>query len=122
FWILFITAHHAIVGTVPDAPVMGGGGAVALVANVTVAALLYRFRNGDSNMVSVWICSRNDAIGNLAVLLAAAGVFGAGAGWPDFAVGAIMSGLALYGAWQIVRHATTELRGTTVDPASAPAE
>jgi len=119
FWILFITAHHAIVGTVPDAPVMGVVGAVALVANVTVAALLYRFRNGDSNMASVWICSRNDAIGNLAVLLAAAGVFGAGAGWPDFAVGAIMSGLALYGAWQIVRQATTELRGTTVESAVA---
>jgi Co/Zn/Cd efflux system component len=121
-WILFMTARHAIVGTVPDAPVMGVVGALALVANVTVAALLYRFRNGDSNMASVWICSRNDAIGNLAVLLAAAGVFGAGAGWPDFAVGAVMSGLALYGAWQIVRQAMTELRGSTVESSAAPAE
>jgi Co/Zn/Cd efflux system component len=121
-WILFVTMHHAIAGTVPDAPVMGVVGAVALVANVTVAALLYRFRNGDSNMASVWICSRNDAIGNLAVLLAAAGVFGAGAGWPDFAVGAIMSGLALYGAWQIVRQAMTELRGAAIGSTAAPAE
>ena len=121
-WVLFITLSHAIAGTVPDAPTMGVVGAVALIANVTVAALLYRYRNGDSNMASVWICSRNDAIGNLAVMLAAAGVFGAGAGWPDFAVGASMSALALYGAWQIVRHAIGELRGTTAGSATAAAE
>jgi len=120
-WVLFVTARHAIVGTVPDAPVMGVVGVIALVANFTVAALLYRFRNGDSNMASVWICTRNDVIGNLAVMLAAAGVFGTGIGWPDFAVGAVMAALALYGAWQIIRHAVSELRGTS--PAvAAPAE
>jgi Co/Zn/Cd efflux system component len=118
-WVLFVTLRHVAAGTVPDAPVMGMIGAVALIANVAVAALLYRYRNGDSNMVSVWICSRNDAIGNVAVMLAAAGVFGAGAGWPDFAVGAIMSGLALYGAWQVVRQALAELRD---EAAAVPAE
>src|SRR5258708_6082667 len=91
-WVIFITARHAIAGTVPDAPVMGVVGVAALLANFAVAALLYRFRNGDSNMASVWICTRNDVIGNLAVMLAALGVFGAGAGWPDFVVGAVMAG------------------------------
>src|SRR5882724_2645039 len=95
-WVIFVTVRHAVGSTVPDAPVMGVVGMVALVANVAVAALLFRFRKGDSNMASVWICSRNDAIGNVAVMLAALGVFGAGAGWPDFAVGAVMAALALY--------------------------
>jgi Co/Zn/Cd efflux system component len=121
-WVLFVTARHAIVGTVPDAPVMGVVGVIALVANFTVAALLYRFRNGDSNMASVWICTRNDVIGNLAVMLAALGVFGTGIGWPDFAVGAVMAALALYGAWQIIRQAMAELRGTSAASATAPAE
>jgi len=120
-WVLFVTASHALAGTVPDAPVMGAVGVVALVANFTVAALLYRFRNGDSNMASVWICTRNDVIGNLAVMLAALGVFGTGIGWPDFAVGAIMAALALFGAWQIVRQALAELRETAMR-AAAPAE
>jgi Co/Zn/Cd efflux system component len=121
-WVLFVTARHAIVGTVPDAPVMGVVGVVALLANGTVAALLYRYRKGDSNMASVWICSRNDAIGNVAVMIAAAGVFGTGIGWPDFLVGAVMAALALYGAWQIIRHAMSELRGTLATSATAPAE
>jgi Co/Zn/Cd efflux system component len=72
--------------------------------------MLYRFRDGDSNMRSVWICSRNDAIGNVAVMLAAFGVFGTGSGWPDLAVGAIMAALALSGSVQILRHALAELR------------
>jgi Co/Zn/Cd efflux system component len=121
-WVIFVTARHAIAGTVPDAPVMGVVGVVALAANATVAALLYRFRKGDSNMASVWICSRNDAIGNLAVLAAALGVFGAGAGWPDFVVGAVMAALALQGAWQILRQAMAELRGSPAALATAPAE
>ena len=117
FWILFVTAHHIMAGTVPDAPVMGAIGMLALAANLGVAALLYRYRNGDSNMVSVWICTRNDAIGNLAVLAAALGVFGTGIGWPDFAVGAIMATLALTGALRIVRNALAELRSPTAQPA-----
>jgi Co/Zn/Cd efflux system component len=120
-WILFVTARHALSGTVPDAPVMGVVGTVALLANCAVAALLYRFREGDSNMASVWICTRNDVIGNLAVMLAALGVFGTGIGWPDFTVGAIMAVLALSGAWQIVRQALAELR-ESAHHVHAPAE
>ena len=74
---------------------MGLIGALALLANVGVAVMLFRYRAGDANMRSVWICSRNDAIGNLAVLLAAAGVFGTGTGWPDVIVAAIMAGLGI---------------------------
>jgi Co/Zn/Cd efflux system component len=89
---------------------MGAVGFAALAANLGVAALLYRFRNGDSNRRSVWLCTRNDALGNLAVLLAASGVFASGTGWPDYAVAAIMAGLALSGARQIIVQARGELR------------
>ncbi len=109
-WVAITTINHALAGTVPQAQVMGVTGIAAFVANFGVAALLYRYREGDSNMRSVWICTRNDAIGNLAVLAAAAGVFGSGTGWPDYAVAAIMSGLALWGAGQVILHARTELR------------
>ncbi len=74
-----------------------------------MALILYRFRTGDANVRSVWICSRNDAIGNAAVVLAAAGVFGTGTGWPDIVVATIMGGLGLHGGWQIVRQARREL-------------
>lgn len=109
-WVAFTTINHAMAGTVPEAPVMGVVGALALAANFGVALLLYRWRDGDSNMRSVWICTRNDAIGNLAVLAAALGVFGSGSGWPDYLVAAIMSGLALVGAFQVTRAAIAELR------------
>ncbi len=111
-WVAGTTIQHALAGTVPEAPVMGAVGALALAANVGVAVLLYRWRDGDSNMRSVWICTRNDAIGNLAVLAAAAGVFGSGTGWPDYVVAAIMSGLALVGAFQVTRQALSELTHT----------
>ena len=97
-------------GTVPHADVMGVVGFVALLANGGVALMLYRFRDGDANMRSVWICSRNDAIGNLAVLFAALGVFGTGSGLPDIIVAVIMAGLALWGGSQIIQQATGELR------------
>ena len=86
---------------------MGAIGVAALIANGGVALMLYRFRMGDANMRSVWICSRNDALGNLAVMLAAMGVLGTGTGWPDVIVAAIMGGLGLWGGWQMpsVRHA-----------------
>ena len=85
---------------------MGVVGVLALLANAGVALMLYRYRSGDANMRSVWICSRNDAIGNVAVILAAAGVFGTGTGWPDLIVAAIMAVLGISGGWQIVRQAT----------------
>jgi Co/Zn/Cd efflux system component len=89
---------------------MGVVGVAALVANAACAALLYAYRQGDANMRSVWICSRNDVLGNLAVLLAALGVFGTGTGWPDLIVAAIMAMLALQGAWIVVRQTRQELR------------
>lgn len=109
-WVAVTTIQHALAGTVPSAPVMGVIGSLAFAANLGVAFLLYRWREGDSNMRSVWLCTRNDAIGNLAVLAAAAGVFGSGTGWPDYIVAAIMSGLALTGAAQVTRQAIAELR------------
>jgi Co/Zn/Cd efflux system component len=109
-WVLGTTAVHAYSGTLPRAEVMGVVGLIALLANGGVALMLYRFSGGDANMRSVWICSRNDAIGNLAVLLAAAGVFGSGTGWPDVIVAAIMAALGLSGGWQIIRQALAELR------------
>jgi len=112
-WVLGSTAWHAFYGTLPRADVMGVVGFAALVANGGVALMLYRFRGGDANMRSVWICSRNDALGNLAVLLAAIGVFGTGTGWPDVMVAAIMGGLGLSGGWQIVRQARDELRSAS---------
>jgi len=94
---------------VPEPLTMGVIGALALLANVTVALLLYAFREGDSNMRSVWLCSRNDAIGNVAVMIAAAGVFGTGSGWPDLIVALIMAGLALSAGFSVVRQARLEL-------------
>jgi len=108
-WVLGSTVWHALHGTLPQAEVMGAIGFAALIANGGVAFMLYRFRGGDANMRSVWICSRNDAIGNLAVLLAALGVFGSGTGWPDVIVAAIMGGLGLWGGGQIVRQAWREI-------------
>jgi len=109
-WVIGATAWHAYAGTLPQAEVMGVVGLLALLANAGVALMLYRFRAGDANMRSVWICSRNDAIGNIAVVLAALGVFGTGTGWPDIIVAAIMAGLGISGGWQIVRQAAAELQ------------
>src|SRR3954453_23685286 len=121
-WVLGSTAWHAYPGTLPQAEVMGIVGLVALLANAGVALMLYRFRSGDANMRSVWICSRNDVIGNLAVLLAALGVFGSGTGWPDVIVAAIMGGLGLWGGCQIVGQARGEIRSTAAAPVPAAAE
>lgn len=108
-WVLGATSWHAISNTLPEAETMGIVGAIALLANFIVLLLLWAYRTGDSNMRSVWLCSRNDVIGNLAVLLAAAGVFGTNKGWPDLVVAAIMGILALQGAIQVIRHARDEL-------------
>jgi Co/Zn/Cd efflux system component len=100
----------ALNGVPPQPLTMGAVALLALAVNVFVALTLYRYRNGDSNMRSVWICSRNDAIGNIAVALAAVGVFGTGAAWPDLLVAAGMAVLALTGAWSVMRLARGELR------------
>jgi cation diffusion facilitator family transporter len=97
-------------GLTPDAPTMGMVGMLALAANLLVAWLLYAFRDGDSNMRSVWLCTRNDAIGNLAVMAAALGVFGTGSAWPDLLVASVMATLALRGGWQVLGLARLELQ------------
>jgi Co/Zn/Cd efflux system component len=109
-WVIAAAGWHAYSGTLPGAEVMGSVGFAALVANAGVALMLYRYRSGDANMRSVWICSRNDVIGNVAVMLAALGVFGTGTGWPDVVVAAVMAALSIGGGCQIMRHAAAELR------------
>ena len=111
-FVLGQAAWHASTGTVPQAATMGLIGTLALLANVFVAVLLYAFRTGDANMRSVWLCSRNDAIGNLAVMLAALGVFGTGSGWPDLAVAAVMGCLGLATAKTVIAHSRREIRNS----------
>ncbi|MDO9320995.1 MAG: cation transporter [Pseudomonas sp.] len=108
--VLVATAWNAWQGGVPVAATMGLIGGLALLANLSVAALLYAWRDGDSNMRSVWLCTRNDALGNVAVLLAALGVLGSGSAWPDLLVAGIMASLALSSAWQVLGQARGELR------------
>ena len=108
-YILLATLIAVSNGALPHADVMGVIGVIAIIANGAVALMLFKWRSGDANMRSVWICSRNDVIGNLAVVLAAAGVFGTGTRWPDLIVAAVMATLALWGGWQIVAHARREL-------------
>ncbi|MSO89034.1 MAG: cation transporter [Rhodospirillaceae bacterium] len=108
-YVLGATSYHALAGTLPSAVAMGSVGFVALTANLAVFAMLWRFRAGDSNMRSVWLCTRNDVIGNIAVLLAAFGVFGSAAAWPDLIVAAIMAVLGVQGAIAVMRHARDDL-------------
>ena len=109
-WVLGTAVWNASAGVVPDAPVMGLVGLLALAANVSVAALLFAGRRGDANMRSVWLCSRNDAMGNVAVMMAGAGVWSTQTGWPDLLVATGIAGLALSAAWSILRQAGGELR------------
>jgi Co/Zn/Cd efflux system component len=106
-WVIGAIVWHAVYGTLPHAVTMGEVGLAALVANAAVFGLLWTSRKGDSNMRSAWLCSRNDVIGNVAVMLAA--MFSI-TGWPDVIVAAIMAGLGLQGAYQVIRHALNELR------------
>jgi Co/Zn/Cd efflux system component len=96
-------------GGAPEPVTMGVVGALALAANLGVAMLLYAFREGDANMRGVWLCTRNDAIGNIAVMLAALGVFGTGSAWPDLGVALVMSALAVAAGWSVMRQARREL-------------
>lgn len=97
-------------GAAPEPVTMGVVGTAALLANVGVALLLWKHRGGDANMRSAWICSRNDAIGNVAVMGAALGVWGAGSAWPDLVVAGLMAALAISGAASVVRQAMGEMR------------
>lgn len=117
-WVVGTVVWHAVHGTLPSALTMGTVGFAALTANAGSFALLWAHRHGDANMRSAWICTRNDVLGNMAVLLAALGVFGTGTGWPDVIVAAIMAALALQGAATVAKQALGELR----QPLSVPAE
>jgi Co/Zn/Cd efflux system component len=109
FWVVGRAFWNLALGTVPEASTMGIVGFAALLANATALALLWAYRSGDSNMKSVWLCSRNDVIGNCAVLAAALGVLGTSRGWPDVIVAVIMAALAIHGAWVVTRAAHGEL-------------
>lgn len=117
-WVLGSTLWSLAAGSAPDAETMGVVGAAALVANAAVALMLYRYRTGDANMRSVWICSRNDAIGNLAVMAAALGVFGTGQGWPDLAVAGIIAALAIWGSIDVFGQARGELTRVACEEAA----
>ena len=108
--VIGVIGWHAWHSTLPNAFTMSAVGVAALVANGGSFVLLWAFRKGDANMRSAWICTRNDVLGNLAVLAAALAVFGTGAGWPDAVVAAIMASLALQGATVVIREAVAELR------------
>lgn len=109
-YVLGSAIYGFMAGSAPHAETMGLIGMLALIANVVVALALYKYRTGDANMRSVWICSRNDALGNVAVIAAAFGVFGTGQGWPDLVVAAIMAGLAIWGGAQVIAQARGELK------------
>jgi len=109
FGVMVSAVWGIFAGTQPDPWAMTGIGALALVTNVSVAVLLYRFRAGDSNMRSVWVCSRNDAINNLLVIGAGAAVLWSGSNLPDLIVAFIMAAFGISGGWQVVRQALQEL-------------
>lgn len=113
FWIIGQAVWNLYYGALPGAFVMGTIGFLALIANVASAGLLYAFRSGNANMRSVWLCSRNDAIGNVAVMVAAGGVFSLGSAWPDLLVALVMAGLALSSSALVIRQAAGELSAPT---------
>ena len=109
-WVAASTVSHAITAMMPRAELMGAIGLLALAANLAVAGLLYRYRGVDSQAMSVWLCTRNDCIANIAVIVAGAGVWVSGGPWPDIAVAAIIASLGLSSAMRIIRQARAELR------------
>ncbi len=115
-WVIGTVVWHSLHGTVPGWSTMGLVGLAALVVNGACLLLLLAFREGDANMRSVWICSRNDVVANFAVLAAALGVFGSGTGWPDVIVASVMAGLAIQGASVVIRESLAELRQSKAVP------
>jgi Co/Zn/Cd efflux system component len=115
--VLAMTLYRTVVLGQPDAFVMGGIGTLACAVNLASALLLLRYRDGDANVRSVWLCSRNDAIGNAAVVAAGLGVFASGTPWPDLAVAGVMASLFLASSVSILRQALGELRASRPAPA-----
>lgn len=109
-WVIGSALYRVFYQQLPDPVIMGGVGFLALLVNVVVALLLFRYRGGDSNKRSIWLCSRNDALGNLAVMLAAAGVFASASAWPDLLVAGLIALLNLSASVQVLRQARAELR------------
>ena len=109
-WVFGSTVYRVFYIGVPTAEIIGAVGFLALLTNLASVFLLVRYKNGDANVRSVWLCSRNDAISNVAVMFAALGVWGTATGWPDLIVATIMAGLFLSSAFQIVRQALAEQR------------
>ena len=110
-WVYGQMFYYLLNDQIPSYEIMGVMGVIAFLANLFSAVLLYRYRVGDSNMQSVWLCSRNDAIGNLAIIVAASGVFATGSGWPDFAVATIMASLSVTASYRIIKLALQEMNG-----------
>lgn len=117
--VLAVVAWNVWRVAAPAPATMAVIGFAALVVNVGVAVMLYAFRDGDANMRSVWLCSRNDAIGNVAVMLAAAGVFGTGTAWPDVGVAVLMAMLGLTAARSVIGHARAELAAASAEDRDA---
>ncbi len=109
-WVLTLAVLATLGLHEPDPITMGAVGFAAFIVNVISAFLVFRFSKGDSNLRSVWICSRNDALANLGVILAASGVFALGSGWPDIAVAFLIASLALWGSFQVITHARRDLK------------
>ncbi|MEP5151660.1 cation transporter [Planktotalea sp.] len=109
-WVVGSTVYRVFYIGVPSANIMGTIGVLALLTNLASVALLVRYKDGDANVRSVWLCSRNDAIGNVAVIFAALGVWGTTSGWPDLIVAGIMGSLFLSSAFQIMQQALAERR------------
>lgn len=116
-WVLGSTLYRVFYLNVPEADVMGVVSFLALMANLASVFLLIGYKDGDANVRSVWLCSRNDAIGNVAVMVAALGVWGTASAWPDLTVAIIMAGLFLSSAFQIVRQALKEHSSTAFEAA-----
>lgn len=116
-WVIGAALYRVFIGSEPEPMIMGSIALMALVANMSVAVMLYRFRDGDSNMQSIWLCSRNDAIGNVAVLIAAVGVTASASRWPDLIVAMIIASLSLSAAYTVLKLAFQEMRVTSKEPA-----
>ncbi|MAL79122.1 MAG: cation transporter [Sneathiella sp.] len=115
-WVFAATLYQTLVLDIPRAEMMGAIGFLALAANLGSVLLLLPYKDGDANVRSVWLCSRNDAIGNVAVMLAAFGVWGTTTAWPDLLVAAIIASLFLFSSRQILRQAWKEYRQTDPQP------
>ncbi len=121
-WVFGSTLYQTLVLGLPKAEVMGVIGVLALAANLASVMLLRPYKDGDANVRSVWLCSRNDAIGNVIVMAAALGVWGTSSAWPDLAVAAVMAAIFLTSSVQILRQAWREYRDGGAPKLSVPAQ